>query len=59
LWVKNGPDALEMGCLFHPRKQTWLAELPGALIFINAEAALLGSHDNHLLDMLALRTFER
>jgi hypothetical protein len=36
-----------------------LAELHGALIFINAEAALLGDHDNHLLDMLALRTFER
>ena len=52
-----------------------LAELHGALIFINAEAALLGRPkaacrptridclhrvpDNHLLDMLALRTFER
>jgi hypothetical protein len=52
-----------------------LAELQGALIFINAEAALLGRPkaacrptridclhripDNHLLDMLALRTFER
>ena len=51
------------------------AELHGALIFINAEAALLGRPkaacrptridclhrvpDNHLLDMLALRTFER
>jgi hypothetical protein len=22
LGVKNGPDALEMGCLFYPRKQT-------------------------------------
>ena len=22
LWVKNGPDALEMGFLFYPRKQT-------------------------------------
>jgi len=22
MWVKNGPDALEMGCLFYPRKQT-------------------------------------
>jgi hypothetical protein len=22
LRVKNGPDALEMGCLFYPRKQT-------------------------------------
>jgi hypothetical protein len=21
-WVKNGPDALEMGCLYYPRKQT-------------------------------------
>src|SRR5258708_34086842 len=21
-WVKNGPDALEMGCLHYPRKQT-------------------------------------
>jgi hypothetical protein len=21
-WVKNGPDALEMGFLFYPRKQT-------------------------------------
>ena len=54
---------------------TPLAELHGALIFINAEAALLGRlktacrptrvdclhrvPDNHLLDMLALRTFER
>src|ERR1700738_4910142 len=52
-----------------------LAELHGALIFINAEAALLGRlktacrptrvdclhrvPDNHLLDMLALLTFER
>jgi hypothetical protein len=52
-----------------------LAELHGALIFINAEATLLGRlkaacrptrvdclhrvPDNHLLDMLALRTFER
>src|SRR3979409_2573964 len=40
-WVKNGRDALEMGCLFYARKQT-LAELHGTLIFINAEAALLG-----------------
>jgi hypothetical protein len=63
-----------MGCLFYPRKQT-LAELHGALIFINAEAALLGRPkaacsptyidrlhwvpNNRLLDMLALRTFER
>ena len=54
---------------------TPLAELHGALIFINAEAALLGRlktacrptrvdclhrvPDNHLLDMLALPTFER
>ena len=22
LWVKNGPDAIEMGCLRYPRKQT-------------------------------------
>jgi hypothetical protein len=22
LWVKNGPDALEMGCLYYPRKLT-------------------------------------
>jgi hypothetical protein len=22
MWVKNGPDALEMGCLYYPRKQT-------------------------------------
>jgi hypothetical protein len=22
MWVKNGPDALEMGCLHYPRKQT-------------------------------------
>jgi hypothetical protein len=43
LWVKNGPDALEMGCLFHPRKQTWLAELPGALIFINARQPYSGA----------------
>jgi hypothetical protein len=21
-WVKNGPDALEVGCLYYPRKQT-------------------------------------
>ena len=21
-WVKNGPDTLEMGCLYYPRKQT-------------------------------------
>jgi hypothetical protein len=21
-WVKNGPDAIEMGCLRYPRKQT-------------------------------------
>jgi hypothetical protein len=23
--VKNGPDALEMGCLYYPRKQTSLS----------------------------------
>jgi len=22
LWVKNGPDALAMGCLYYPQKQT-------------------------------------
>jgi hypothetical protein len=22
LWVKNRPDALEMGCMYYPRKQT-------------------------------------
>ena len=21
-WVNNGPDAIEMGCLYYPRKQT-------------------------------------
>jgi hypothetical protein len=63
-----------MGCLYYPPKAD-LAELHGALIFINAEATLLGRlkaacrptrvdclhrvPDNHLLDMLALRTFER
>jgi hypothetical protein len=52
-----------------------LAEMHHALTFINAEAALIGRPkaacrptyidclhrvpDNHLLDMLALRTFER
>jgi hypothetical protein len=52
-----------------------LAEMHDALTFINAEAALIGRPkaacrptyidclhrvpDNHLLDMLALRTFER
>jgi hypothetical protein len=23
-WVKNGPDAIEMGCLYY-RKQTWVS----------------------------------
>jgi len=34
-WVKNGPDALEMGFLFYSRKQTWL----NCTAHFNAEAA--------------------
>jgi hypothetical protein len=31
IWVKNGPDALETGCLFYPQKQTSLATLPTSI----------------------------
>jgi len=31
IWAKSGPDALEMGCLYHPRKQTSVSYAAGCI----------------------------
>jgi hypothetical protein len=46
LWVKNGRDALEMGCLFYPRKQTSVSYAADADVIVCYGRAKLT--DKHL-----------
>ena len=53
VWVKNGPDALEMGCLYCPRKQTSVSyAVDGDLIVCYGGAKLT---DRHLASKFPLR----
>lgn len=45
MWVKNGPDALEMGFLFYPRKQTSVSYAADCDVIVCYGAATI--HDQH------------
>jgi hypothetical protein len=41
---KNGPDALKMGCLFYPRKQTSISYATDCDLVVYGGAKLADSH---------------
>jgi len=48
--IKNGPDALEMGCLFYPRKQTSVSYAADCTAITCYGAATV--YDKHLASTL-------
>jgi len=54
LWVKNGPDALEMGCLFYPRKQTSVSYAADGDVIVCYGGAKLT--DKHLAAVKLIRS---